>query len=137
MNSDEPVCPSLFNDRRVITVAFVHGWIAILSGAWPLIAPASFQAVTGHKADFWLAQTVALQLLIVGAMLVLAARARRITREVALLGLCTATMFAAADLYAVTQPRTTRAYLLDAPLELAFALIWGVLLWRRRSRRAQ
>ena len=61
-------------------IARVQGWFYLLSGIWPLVSGGTFQAVTGYKTDFWLAQTVGLLLAASGVVLILAANASRITR---------------------------------------------------------
>jgi len=110
---------------RVSTwIARLQGWFYLLSGIWPLISGHTFQAVTGYKADFWLAQTVGLLLAITGVVLILAARASRITREIKLLGTLQSAALMVVDLYCVSQPRTTWSYLLDAVVELGFVAGW-------------
>lgn len=110
--------------RARLGVARAQGWFYLLSGVWPLLSAGTFQAVTGYKADFWLAQTVGLLLAITGVVLILAARANRITREIKLLGALQAAALMAVDFYCVFQPRTTWSYLLDAGVELGFVIAW-------------
>ncbi|MDF3058886.1 MAG: hypothetical protein K0R17_3101 [Rariglobus sp.] len=105
-------------------VAKAQGWFYLVSGAWPWISGESFQAVTGRKADFWLAQTVGLLLAITGVVLLLAARANRITREIMLLGALQAGALMVVDVYCVFQPRTTHSYLLDCVVELGIVIAW-------------
>jgi hypothetical protein len=105
-------------------LSWLQGLFYLAGGAWPLVSPGTFQRVTGPKVDFWLAQTVGLQLVIVGFLLVRAARRGSVSSDVALLGAATAIMFALVDLYCVTQPRTTYAYLGDAVIEVALAVAW-------------
>lgn len=114
-------------------LAQLQGWYYIAGGAWPLISPGTFQAVTGDKVEFWLVITVALHLVIIGGVLILAARGGRITREIALLGGATALMLAIVDVYCVTEPRTTRAYYLDALAEFGLAVLWAFAFRQLRS----
>ena len=58
----------------------------------------SFEAVTGPKTDDWLVKTVGVVVAVIGAVLVLAARQRRITPEIAVLGAGSALALAGIDL---------------------------------------
>lgn len=96
--------------RRACILARIQGGFYLVTGLWPLVSGGTFQRVTGFKADFWLAQTVGLLLAVSGTVLLAAARARRVTREIGLLGALQAAVLAGVDLYGVYQPRTTRVY---------------------------
>lgn len=113
--------------------ARLHGWFYVLGGIWPVVSPRTFQALTAPKMDFWLAQTVGLVLAVIGVVVLLAARERHLTKEIALLAGGVALVIGLVDLYGVTQPRTTSAYLLDAPAEFVLAAIWAVAWWRAPS----
>lgn len=119
-------------ERALALLAQGQGAFYLLSGLWPLLSPGSFQAVTGPKEDFWLAQTVGLLLVVVGTVLLLAGRSRRITREIVLLAAGSALVLGMVDVFCVFAPRTTRAYWLDAVVEFAIAGAWGVLVVKRR-----
>lgn len=93
----------------------------------------SFSALTGPKIDLWLAQAVGVLLVVCGATLLLAGRAGRVTREIVFLGATQATALTTIDLWCVFEPRTTRAYWLDAAVEFALVVAWIVLSLRRRS----
>jgi hypothetical protein len=118
--------PLISRERALAWIARAQGWFYFATGIWPLISGDSFQVVTGWKADFWLAQTVGLLLAITGLVLVLAARAGRLTREIILLGALQAAALLAVDLYCVFQPRTTWSYLLDAVAELMIVIAWCI-----------
>ncbi len=115
-------------------LARLQGGYYAVTGIWPLLSPGTFQGVTGVKLDFWLAQTVGLLLAVSGAVLLLAARGGRVTKELGLLGALQAAVLAGVDVSCVTQPRTTPAYLLDAIVEAGIVAGW--LLVRQRGRAA-
>ena len=118
-----------------VRLAQLQGWFYVLTGLWPVFHGYSFQLITGFKADFWLAQTVGLLLAASGTVLVLAAGARRLTRELALLGGLQALALAGVDFYCVRLPNTTPVYLVDAVAELALVTGW-VRAWRIARRGA-
>ena len=133
-NTDDAARPD-FPDgrsRALGLLARAQGVFYFLSGAWPLVHPGSFQLVTGPKLELWLAQTVGVLLVVSGAALLLAGRARRVTREIAFLGAGQAAALASVDLWCVLEPRTTRAYWLDAVAELALVAAWLILAARRK-----
>lgn len=119
------------------SLARIQGWFYLITGAWPLVSGDSFQAVTGFKADFWLAQTVGLLLAVSGAVLLMAARHGRITPEIRWLAAGEAVVLGLVDLYCVHQPRTTRVYWLDAIVEAALVIGWIRASLRRRGSAGQ
>ncbi len=112
---------------RAGIIAQIQGAYYLASGAWPIISPSIFQRVTGPKLEYWLVETVGLLLVVSGAALLLAGRANRVTREIALLGAGTALVLGVVDIYCVSEPRTTRAYWLDAILEVSLVTTWCTL----------
>ncbi len=121
--------------RGSALLAGLQGGFYMISGVWPLVAPDSFQAFTGQKMDFWLAQTVGVLIAITGIVLLRAAQRAAITAEIALLAGLQAAALGVVDIYCVGQPGTTPVYLLDAVAEFAIALGW-VWAWSHRPRRA-
>lgn len=99
----------------------------LATGVWPLLSRRSFEAVTGPKADFWLAQTVGVLAAVIGGTIGLAVRRRRVTPEVSFLGVASALGFAAVDVVSVAKGRISRVYLLDAAVEGAFVAGWARL----------
>jgi hypothetical protein len=124
------------NHRTWTTVVSqVQGWYCILGSIWPLVSPTTFQAVTGTKMDFWLAQTVGLLLIVTGLVLIKAARRGRLTAEIALLGIGQAIVLGSVDVFCVREPRTTVAYYLDAIAEFTLVAAWLIALSHDRSHR--
>lgn len=96
-----------------------QGAYYLATGVWPLIHRRSFEAVTGKKRDFWLAQTVGAITAAVGLTLALAGRRKDASPEIAFLGLGTAAGFAGIDFaYGLTR-RISAVYLIDGVLQLA------------------
>lgn len=122
-------------ERALVLLAQGQGAFYVLSGLWPLLSPATFQWVTGPKEEFWLVRTVSLLLVVAGAVLFLAGRARRVTREIVLLGAGHAAMLAIVDVFCVFAPRTTGAYWLDAVLEIGLVAAWILLASKRAGHR--
>ena len=110
--------------ERARMVARVQGIYFLITGIWPFLSRATFEAVTGPKLDYWLVLTVGGLIAAAGVVLLAAARERRIVREIALLGVLLPLVLALLDFYAVPQPRTSRAYWADAVVELALVAAW-------------
>ncbi len=119
-------------DRLAVRLAGVQGAYYLITGVWPLISANSFQKVTGPKRDLWLAQTVGALLAVSGLVMLKTARGNRFIPEVAMLGGAQAAVLGVVDILCVGRPRTTPAYLLDAPVEFLLAGAW-FLASRRRS----
>lgn len=121
-------------DRLAVRLAGAQGAYYLLTGIWPLIAGNSFQRVTGPKRDFWVAQTVGALLTVSGLVLLKTACGNRVIPDVAMLGGGQAAVLGAVDILCVRQPRTTPAYLLEAPVEFLLAGAWLLVGSRRRTR---
>ena len=113
----------------VLAQAFYY----ILTGVWPLISITSFQKVTGPKVDLWLVKTVGVLILVIGSTLGVAGIRRKITPEIALLGLGSAAGMATIDFVYVARKRISSVYLLDATAECIIAAGWLLLKPREKS----
>ncbi|WP_347056889.1 hypothetical protein ABC795_09250 [Blastococcus sp. HT6-30] len=107
-----------------VRLARAHGLFNVVGGSWPLVHMASFEAVTGPKVDRWLVRTVSGLMVVNGVAQLRAepspdgiAAARRI-------GMGTALVLAAVDIYYGSRHRISRMYLLDAVLEAAWLMAW-------------
>jgi hypothetical protein len=107
-------------------VAIGQGFIYLGTGVWPLICAGSFQKVTGPKIDFWLVKTVGLLISVIGAVLGLAGARRRVTTEIALLGIGSAASLAAVDVVYVSKKRISPVYLFDAVMEAGLISFWAL-----------
>lgn len=114
-------------------VARLQATYFLATGIWPLVSPRTFQAITGRKHDFWLAQTVGALIIVTGATLAVATRDRRSLESPAIqaLAIGSAASLAAVDVVFVARRRISPIYLADAVAELA--IIGGWLAARRSS----
>jgi hypothetical protein len=117
--------------RPLLTrLPILQGGYFLATGIWPLLSRRSFERLTGPKADFWLAQTVGVLVTGIGAVILVAERRRRMTPEIELLALVSATGLALVDVAFVARNRISKVYLLDALAEAALTAGWVA----RRSR---
>jgi hypothetical protein len=110
--------------RLPIILAGAQGIYYAATGIWALVDITSFQLVTGPKTDLWLVKTVGVLVTVIGVVLLLAARSRRVTAEIVLLAVGSALGLAAIDLIYALGGTISRIYLLDAAAEVALALLW-------------
>jgi hypothetical protein len=104
-----------------LSVLRVQGGYYLVTGLWPLVHLASFEAITGPKVDDWLVRMVGLLAAVIGAAL-LAARGTR-TREIYVLFIGSAFAFAAIDIWYALQGRISLVYLADAMVELGMVAL--------------
>ena len=114
-----------------VAIALLQGGFYAATGVWALVDLDSFMAVTGPKVDHWLVKTVGALVTVIGGVLLVAARRRRVTGEIALLGAGSALSLAAIDVVYVSLDRISTIYLLDAVAEIGLAVAWGLA--RRRE----
>ncbi len=106
------------------TTGAVQATVYILTGVWPWLSMRTFLKVTGPKEDLWLVKTVGALVTVVGVVLGLAVRRRRVTPEIALLGAGSAGALAGVDALFVAQGRIPPVYLLDMVGELVLVAGW-------------
>ena len=114
------------NRFSAVGVARVQGGFYVLTGVWALVDLDSFMAVTGPKTDLWLVKTVGALVTVIGGVLLIAGRRRRVTRDVRLLGIGAALSFATIDVVYVSAGRISKIYLLDAAAEVGLAIAWAL-----------
>jgi hypothetical protein len=107
-------------------VAAVQGLYYLATGVWPLVHVESFMAVTGPKTDLWLVYTVGVLVGVVGVVLLVAARAGRVTPEVMLLAVGAALGLTGIDVIFVARGAIAPIYLADAAAELVLVAWWAV-----------
>lgn len=113
-------------------VAWVQGGYFVLTGLWALVHIRSFMAVTGPKQDLWLVKTVGALVVVIGAVLLVAARTRRLGGEIMLLAVGSALALTAIDVIYVSRGTILPIYLLDAAAEVVLVIGW--LVGSRRPR---
>ncbi len=107
------------------TAATAQGLLYLTTGLWPILAPRSFQRVTGPKTDVWLVKTM-------GALL--AADGWHLLRERrAVHGLSRALVLGGADFTYGLRGRISRVYLVDGVVEAGFAALHAVALFQARA----
>lgn len=119
-------------DLWLARVALVQGAFWFVTGVWPLVHMASFLAVTGPKHDLWLVRAMGTLIGVVGATLLLAGWRRRVTPEIALLGVGGALGLTAIDLVYALSGVIWKTYLLDAVAELILVACWALAARRAR-----
>jgi hypothetical protein len=116
--------------------ALPQGIFFVATGAWPIVHPRSFEAITGPKLERWLVQTTGGLIAAVGAALIAASAERQRSIVAPVLGAASAAALAAADLVFVARRRISPVYLIDAALELGFVAGWARWLSGQRRRRS-
>lgn len=125
----ETTDPEASRGRAVF--AAIQGSYFVVTGLWPIVHLRSFELVTGPKREGWLVKTVGALITVVGAVVLDAARRRRVDRSVAMLAMGSAAALGAVDVVYVAKRRIAPIYLADAVLELGLLAGWTVLLSRR------
>jgi hypothetical protein len=101
----------------------LQGLYYLVTGLWPLIHLASFEAVTGPKTDDWLVKMVGLLAAVIGAALLTARHSSRGTSEILVLAVGSAAAFAAVDVWYVVQGVIAQVYLADAAVEIGLIVL--------------
>ena len=105
------------------SVLAAQGAMYVVTGVWPLLHMASFEAVTGPKTDDWLVHTVGLLLAVIGSVLLAALTRRTVDGLVIALAIGAALSLAAVEVVYVFNGTIARIYLLDAAVEALFAAL--------------
>ena len=108
----------------MLVTPLLQGAYFVATGVWPIVHFPSFERVTGPKFDAWLVKTLAGVLTVTGGVLLYAARSRRPSDSVRVLGVATAGALAASDVIYVAERQIPPVYLLDAAAEAAFIAGW-------------
>lgn len=106
--------------------AACQGAFNLLTGLWPLVHMASFEAVTGPKRDKWLVRTVSGLLVTIGVEQVRCARSGKGLAGARRIGVGTAATLTAIDVVYASRGRISKVYLLDAIVEVMILAWWVV-----------
>lgn len=117
-------------------LALAQGAGYIVSGLWPVVHPASFQALMGPKPDMGLVQMVGLLAAVIGLVMLVARRRHRIGPEIVLLALASALAIGAMDVVQASRGRIPPIHFVDAALQLALAGGWAFATVTSRRRHA-
>jgi hypothetical protein len=117
------------SDDAAVRAASLQAAYYLPTAVAPFVSRRAFESVTGPKTEWWLVQTVAVLVGVVGGVLATAARRGRVTPEVAALGVGSAVGLAVIDVAHVARGRISPVYLVDAAVELLC-----VEAWRRAAR---
>jgi small-conductance mechanosensitive channel len=131
----EPLTGRPESPRLAVWLCWLQGLYFAGTGIWPLVSIRTFQAVTGKKtdhlvrvppteADHWLVNAVAVLVLACGLALLSAAWRRRVSLEVAILGIGAAIGLAAIDVVYVWRGTILQIYLADAAVEVVIIAAW-------------
>jgi hypothetical protein len=107
-------------------LAIGQGVYYLATGIWALVSIRTFEAVTGPKADRWLVKTVGVLVAVIGGVLILAGRRRRVEPESVVLAAGSAAGLAAIDTVYAVKGRIAKIYLLDALTEVALVAAWAL-----------
>src|SRR5215207_9933562 len=105
-------------------LAVLQGGYFLATGIWPLVSRRTFEAVTGPKADFWLAQTVGVLVACIGGTVAVAGKRNEITPNVRVLAASTAASLATIDIVYVGRGQISKVYLADAAIEAGLVWAW-------------
>ena len=119
------------------TVALLQGGYFALTGVWPLVSMATFEAVTGPKTDDWLVHTVGVLVTVIGLVLLSATIKGEVDAPVAVLAVGSSAGLATIEFFYVLRGVIWPIYMLDAIAEVALIILWGVALFRDRTGRVR
>ena len=95
----------------------------IVSGLWPIVHLPSFELITGPKREDWLVKTFGLLTAVIGVVLWRASSRPEPSPDARLLAGASAASVAAVDVWYVRRGPLRPVYLLDAIVEVPFALV--------------
>ena len=114
-------------------VAAAHGTYYVVTGVWPILSLATFEAVSGPKMDDWLVRTVGIVLTIVGLTLLSAALKNDLGAPVRVLAIGSAASLALVDFFYALRGVIWPIYMLDGVGEVLLIAMWAAALIRDRG----
>jgi hypothetical protein len=127
----------ILTSAGAVRLAWAQGLYFLVTGVWPLVSVRTFQLVTGKKsdhliatppseADHWMLNTISALIIAISIVVLAAAWRRRVSFDVALLGIASAVGLTIIDVVYVARGTILPIYLADAAVEV---LIIGVWIW--------
>lgn len=107
-------------------VAAGQGVYYLVTGIWPSISPATFQAVTGPKVEMWLVQLFGFLICVPACLLLWAVWRGRLAGGTVGAAVGTAAVLMVGDVVYVAQGHIGPVYLIDALAELILLACWAV-----------
>ncbi len=114
------------HSKLLRATAFIQAGYYISTGIWSLVSISTFQMVTGPKTDIWLVKTVGLLVIVSGLVILYSAVKRSFPLETVLLGAGNAVALACIEIFYFWAGTISLVYLLDAVVEIIFAVIWVI-----------
>jgi len=114
-------------------VAAGQGMYYLVTGIWPSISPATFQAVTGPKVEMWLVQLFGFLICVPACLLLWAVWRGRLAGGTVGAAVGTAAVLMVGDVVYVARGHIGPVYLIDALAELFLLAGWAVAI-RARAR---
>jgi hypothetical protein len=105
-------------------VIWIQGVYYVVMGLWPLLNISSFLNATGPKTDIWLVKTVGTLLIVSGFVLMLAGYRRRVSLEMAVLGVGNALALIIVEVVYVSIGAISPMYFLDGVIEILLIIGW-------------
>ena len=126
------MCPRRCDTHSALTAQGVY---YVATGVLPFVSRRAFEAVTGPKREWWLVQTVAALVTVMGGGILSGVRRQRATPELVAVAAGSAASLAAIDVVYVLKRRIAPTYLIDAAVELGF--LSGLVRARRPAHAGQ
>jgi asparagine N-glycosylation enzyme membrane subunit Stt3 len=120
-----------FSPIGTLTLA-VQGFYYVITGAWPVMHPSSFELVSGAQADYWLVVLMGVLGICVGLGLLWSLHQRTVIRSTWTLAIVAAVAFLVLDTWYVLGVVIPRIYMIDAVAQTIFII--GAIVGRREAR---
>jgi hydrogenase/urease accessory protein HupE len=117
--------------KKLVTIG--QGGYYVLTGLWPLISMATFEAVSGPKVEDWLVRTVGVLVTVIGLVLLAAAMKNQIGAPVRVLAIGSAAGLAFIDFYYAMRGVIWPVYILDGIVEILLIGVWAIAIFRDRG----
>lgn len=114
-------------------VLIAQGSYWLLTGVWPVLHLHSFLYLTGAKTDLWLVRVVGLLMAVIGGVLLAAGLHGNLSPEIVGLAVAASAALLVADVWFVIDGSLAPVSLVDATLQAAALVGWGIVWWQSRG----